>query len=300
MNRSEQMSATPRRRRDKAYKALVIKISQSMSEKDVESLKFVADLSMTDGSKPTAITVLQKLREDGHFSPNSCANLHARLTEINRHDLAGYVQQYMDDHPPQDTTVLPESLTHESHSANRLPPISTMSGFRSPSSAAAPEEYAVCRGTETMQFVETSQSQQGSQALLSQSFPSLMSTPRSTEGSPAQIIHNWGIVNISDSSNSNQSSLSPQNGPLVRRRSISPNPATHHQPVLQKAPSQTDMQWQNNREKERHETPMSQEHAEGGPGSLIASGTSITPTTISPLPKENSLVQRKPQCPAGT
>jgi hypothetical protein len=99
---TEQSSSTRRRSRDKAFRDLLLKISHNMSEENVASLLFTGELERSSGAKPTpAIDVLQRLHESGKFSPNSCANLHTMLTDINRVDLAGLVHQYMDTYPPQ-------------------------------------------------------------------------------------------------------------------------------------------------------------------------------------------------------
>ena len=198
-----------------------------MHPEDVGRLQYCTGLHTTDGSKPTAIDVLQKLTERRKLSAKSCANLHTWLSDIQRHDLAREIQQYMDEYPQQDTTVHRGSLTYESGAGlpyNRLPPKTAMSGFHSTpnmSQAIEPgefddnstEKYAVGRGN--MHFVESqsflSSHQQGSQAVLD-SQPGADSIPSLTSAQ-APVIHNYagGTVNmISDSSNSNQSSLSPQ------------------------------------------------------------------------------------------
>ena len=96
-------STTPlRRSREKAFRDLLLKISHNLSEDDVASLLFTGELERSSGAKPTPpIDALQRLHERGKFSPNSCANLHAMLAEINRHDLAQLVNRYMDTYPPQ-------------------------------------------------------------------------------------------------------------------------------------------------------------------------------------------------------
>ena len=76
-----------------------------MSEENVASLLFAGELERSSGAKPTpAIDVLQRLHECGKFSPNSCVNLHTMLAEINRHDLAQLVNQYMDTYPAPPVT----------------------------------------------------------------------------------------------------------------------------------------------------------------------------------------------------
>ena len=95
------LTAVPRRSREDAFKDLLLKISHNMGGETVESLQFMGEIKRSGGPKPTAIDVLQTLRERGKFSPYSCRNLHRMLTEVHRCDLAELVSKYMDTYPPR-------------------------------------------------------------------------------------------------------------------------------------------------------------------------------------------------------
>ena len=101
--------AIHRRSRKKAFRDLLLNISHKMSEENVASLQFTGELERSSGLKPSAIEVLQMLRESGKFSPNSCTDLHSMLTEINRYDLAELVLQYMDSYLRKPQSAAEES-----------------------------------------------------------------------------------------------------------------------------------------------------------------------------------------------
>ena len=303
-NCNEPTPPVPRGSREEAFKYLLMELSHSMSQEDVDRLQFGADLRTTDGSKPTAINVLQMLIKRRKLSANSCTNLHKWLIGIQRHDLARDVQQYMDEYPQQDTTVHRGSLTYESGAglpSNRLPPMRAMSGFHSTpnmSQAIEPgefddnstEKYAM--GRADMHFEESqsflSSHQQGSQAVLD-----------SQPGAQAPVIHNYagGTVNmISDSSNSNQSSLSPQLH-MVPQSEGYLQPQTVQPPtnleLHRKKSSQKKMQLQMSNSEKRCST-VHETDAEADPGDPIASCASI-PSNHFPTPKGRSHVQGKHQ-----
>lgn len=303
-NCNEPTPPVPRGSREEAFKDLLMELSHSMYQEDVGRLQYCAGLLTTDGSKPTAIDVLRKLTERGKLSPYSCANLHKWLNDIQREDLARNVQQYMNEYPQQDITVLRGSFTHESGAglpSNRLLSKRAMPRYHSfpnMSQAIEPgefddnstEKYAM--GRADMHFEESqsflSSHQQGSQAVLD-----------SQPGAQAPVIHNYagGTVNmISDSSNSNQSSLSPQSH-MVPQSEGYLQPQTVQPPtnleLHRKKPSQKKMQFQMSTSEKRCST-VHETDAEADPGDPIASCASI-PSNHFPIPKGRSHVQGKHQ-----
>ena len=79
-----------------------MKLSHNMSQENTQELAVLGGLQLSAVSGAPTIRVLQLLREEGAFSPMSCAKLHSFMGRIYRCDLADLVGQYMDAYTTSD------------------------------------------------------------------------------------------------------------------------------------------------------------------------------------------------------
>lgn len=90
-------SEPPPVHRDDAFKELLLKLSQKMSQENARELSFMAESGLPGTTTP--LDVLIELQKQGVFSPRSCDYLEGHLRKISRWDLADVVRQYMDSYP---------------------------------------------------------------------------------------------------------------------------------------------------------------------------------------------------------
>ena len=84
-----------RQTEDGVFKHLLIKLSYNMTEKDAESLLFMAGHKLPKNVDNKQLGALSLLWERSVISPRSCANLHSYYESIYRNDLANLVLRYM-------------------------------------------------------------------------------------------------------------------------------------------------------------------------------------------------------------
>lgn len=84
-----------RQTEDGVFKHLLIKLSYNMTEKDAESLLFLAGHKLPKNVDNKQLGALSLLWERSVISPRSCANLHSYYETIHRNDLANLVLRYM-------------------------------------------------------------------------------------------------------------------------------------------------------------------------------------------------------------
>ena len=107
------MASIETQNREKAFKELLVVLSQNMRKENISELKLLADLGSL--VRPSAIDLLVEMRDRGIISPHCCAPLDEFFHQINRCDLSKIVKEHMNKYPDTETPEVDNCIQSGAH-----------------------------------------------------------------------------------------------------------------------------------------------------------------------------------------